>query len=47
MDGSNEQSADGQNNIPDVNSLMSAQNLKFDHLTDVLRNTHSELLGKT
>ena len=39
MDGSNEQSVDGQNNNPDVNSLVSAQNLKFDHLTEVLRNT--------
>ena len=39
MDGSNEQSADGKNNNTDVNSLISAQNLKFDHLTEVLRNT--------
>ena len=39
MDGSNEQSVDGQNNNPDVNSLISAQNLKFDYLTEVLRNT--------
>ena len=39
MGGSNEQSADGQNNNPDVNRLISAQNLKFDHLTEVLRNT--------
>ena len=39
MDGSNEQSADEQNNNTDVNSLISAQNLKFDHLTEVLRNT--------
>ena len=39
MDESNQQSADGQNNILDVNRLISAQNLKFDHLTEVLRNT--------
>ena len=39
MDESNEQSADGQNNTLDVNRLISAQNLKFDHLTEVLRNT--------
>ena len=39
MDGLNEQSVDGQNNNPDVNSLISAQNLKFDQLTEVLRNT--------
>ena len=38
MDRSNEQSADGQNNNPDINSLISAQNLKFDYLTEVLRN---------
>ena len=49
MDGSNEQSVDGQNNNLDVNSLISAQNLKLDHLTEVLRNTLNDFgqnLGK-
>lgn len=51
MDETTEQTTGEQNTnaTPDVNALISAQNVKFDHLTEVLRNTLNDFgqsLGK-